>query len=309
LFGNVEQIHCRFVSEGKATITFKEPNISLIIQKADVNQLKSFLKIVNMTSKTTKITDDDIKLVAKSNKPVTTQDNIKAFTNTTNQLKRPTTTLIIKSKKEYLSNYRPVISQTLIYNSDPSQASQSTLLTNLVRLDINNCSLKSIDKSMLLLINLKYLDLSNNNFKVVETFQFPMLQELILVQNEIETINTNCFMPKLISLDISNNRLTAITQDFCSIFSNLSKLRINGNRLKYIENKFGYTMLNIKSLVANGNLLKSLPFSFCNLRLEMIELQSNPFEFDHNQIIDTKRKMITLTELSAKTIVNKKLLF
>lgn len=221
----------------------------------------------------------------------------------TSHFKKSITTLTIKSRDEYLSNYRAVISQNLKIKTSIS----SIPAMNLTKLVINNCELKSIDSSVFEFNLLNHLDFSNNKLTMFDNFKLKSLTELILTNNQIKKIGSNIYLPKLVNLDLSHNQLEFLDQNFCLNFRNVARLRINHNKIKILTKKFGNYMQNLVSLNANNNQFENLPFSFSHLRLENVELNDNPFEFtiySNKDAQTNETKFPTLLEICARKVVN-----
>ncbi|CAF0726258.1 unnamed protein product [Brachionus calyciflorus] len=308
---NVDKIYCKFVHEGKASIVLKEPNFTLAIQKANVNQLKVFLKIVHIATTSNDFSQEldkiKSKLQAESSCPGRCiKPLVKEMPSTTPQFKKTITSLVIKSRDEYLSNYRAIISQNMMIKT-----SISTIPTlNLLKLVINNCGLKTIDTSVFEFTQLNHLDMSNNKLSILDNFKLGTLVELNLSQNQITNIGHNIYVPKLINLDLSHNQLEYLDQNFCINFRSVAKLRINNNKIRAVSNKFGDYMQHLKYLYANNNHLVNLPFSFSHLRMDTIELNDNPFEFlifSNNKTDKNEASFPSLVELCARNVVNKKI--
>jgi len=295
LQNNVEKIYCKFINEGKATIALKDPNFNLILQKADVNQLKSFLKIIHLAANSPNFNDESIKA-----------NTISEDLNKENQkLKKPVTSVSIKSKSEYNSNFRAIISQNLTIKSKLDNKNVQTL--NLLRLTINNCELKQINASIQDLKQLVHLDLSNNKLSAFDNFSLNNLQDLNLSCNEIKYIGKNCHLPNLSILNLNSNQIRVLDQSFCNNFRSLTNLLLKSNKIEFITPNFGYNFLHLKHLDASNNLLDTLPFSLSYLRLETLELQNNPFDFGKLLKRENEKKFPTLVEICARKIINKKI--
>lgn len=184
-------------------------------------------------------------------------------------------------------------------------------MLNLLKLVINNCELKKIDASIFELCQLNHLDLSVNKISEIDNFKFSSLVELNLSQNEIKYIGKNVCLPKLVAMDLSNNQMVNLDRNFCINFKSVSKLRFNNNKLKNVYSKIGDYMTSLKHLYANNNEFVNLPYSFSYLRLEMLELHDNPFEyiiFTNTNKLDNGNQgnFPSLVELCARAIVDKK---
>ena len=158
------------MNEGKATVAFKEPNFSLNIQKADVTQLKAFLRLLNTAGSSAKFElNQSVVDLEKENK----------------QMKKPVTSVSIKSKAEYNSNFKAIISQNLCIRS---KMAENKNVLNLTRLSMTGCELKQVNKSVFELRQLVYLDMSGNRLTGFDEFSFEALQELNLSNNEIRYV-------------------------------------------------------------------------------------------------------------------------
>jgi hypothetical protein len=223
-------------------------------------------------------------------------------------IKRPVQNLIIKSKSEYMANFKAIISQNLKIKT---RIGEGIPLLNLTKLVINNCGLKQIDGALFELESLTTLDLSMNKLCELNDFSFWNLNELIVANNQIKHMGTNIRLPRICILDLSHNQLNVIDKHFCMNFQTLKCLKINHNRIKSLCDGFGYYLSSsLSNFYANNNELNCLPYSCSYLRLEMLELQDNPFEYNllimPNLNNLTHKKFPTLVELSARFISNKK---
>lgn len=226
----------------------------------------------------------------------------------TSQFKKSITNLTIKSRNEYLSNYRAVISQNLKIKSSIS----SIPTINLTKLVINNCELKTIDSSIFDFIQLNHFDFSHNKLTLFDNFKLKSLAELIISNNQIKKIGSNIYLPKLVNLDISHNQLEYLDQNFCFNFRSVARLRINNNKIRHVTKKFGNYMNHLVSFFANNNQFENLPFSFSHLRMENVELNDNPFEFtiySNAQSKSNETKFPTFAEICARNVVNHKLTY
>ena len=223
------------------------------------------------------------------------------------QLKKPTTSLIVKSKSEYSSNFKAVISQNLKIKTKIGGV-KTNLSETLVKLVLNNCELKSIDPSVFDLVNLTHFDLSSNKLTKIDNFILERLEDLNLSQNEIVFIGQNVRTPRLTSLDLSFNKLTKLDKIFCLNFKTIAKFRVTNNALHTLWNNFGYSFMSLKNFYASSNQLKCLPYSCSHMRLEMLEMHDNPFEFTQVALnLSTEfKKFPTMVELCAREVLNKK---
>ena len=218
-------------------------------------------------------------------------------------LKKPTTSIVIKEPRDYIEFLRGY--------KNPQQ----NFSTNLQKLFINNSNmyLNQLNKQLYQYFKkLTYLNLEANNLKSeINHLNVPSLKELYLCRNEIESFNNEtCYLPNLVYLKLSNNKISKITNTFCSLFQNVKVLYIDNNEITCLNNRFGYYFKCMKELYLRGNRLQNLPFSVASLRLDMLELDEKTFDLqeiyaDHNE--NMKLNLFPkLLELSARAILNLK---
>jgi Leucine-rich repeat (LRR) protein len=253
---------------------------------------------------------EELDKIQKENEMETSSSKLKVANTTNQQLKKAITTLTIKSKAEYQTNFRSIISQNLKVKT--AFGNYSNIASTLTRLTINNCELTRVSSSIFELYQLTHLDLSANKLSTFDNFVLKRLEELNLSQNEIKTIGKNIQLPKLISLDLSFNKLNVIDRHFCANFKTLARIRLNNNEIRCFSAKFGYSLCSLQMLNASYNKLVNIPFSLSHLRLEMLELNDNPFDtslpnsFNLNSALKTFPRLV---ELCARQIINKKFFF
>ena len=268
-------------------------------------QLKNFLRLVQLAGNSMNISDELNKLQVKV---IDENSSSSTSSETTKQLKKPPTSLTIRTKNEYASNFRAVLSQNMTIKTAIGKPTTS-LGANLVKLVINNCELKRVDPGIFTLDQLTSLDLSNNKLTAIDEFRLAKLEELNLCKNEINSIGASICLPKLINLDLSNNKLVVIDKRFCDNFKSISKLNVSFNALRYISFDFGYNLFNLRQFYANDNQLLSVPYSFSHLRLQLVEMHNNPFDYKTVGVdinVPSAKKFPTLVELCARNVVNKK---
>jgi hypothetical protein len=149
----------------------KDPNFILVLQKAEPNKLRSFLKLISLAA-----TNENLKDELSSIESTTESATINQ------QIKKPVTTLTIKSKSEYNVNFRAIISQNLKIKSSLDNSKSSL---NLIKLVINNCELQHINAAIFKLDHLNHLDLSNNKLESLDNFHINTLNDLIMSNNQI----------------------------------------------------------------------------------------------------------------------------
>lgn len=140
-------------------------------------------------------------------------------------------------------------------------------------------SLNRVDKRIIALSSLQYLDLSNNLVRVLpETMKDMMLVELKLAGNRItefpEELCYGTLARSLRTLDLSRNKLTHLPVSLPEMKS-LVNLKIDCNELQLLPRGFG-KLQQLKFFSASSNKLAVLPYSFSRLNLESLDLFSNP---------------------------------
>ena len=83
-------------------------------------------------------------------------------------------------------------------------------------------------------------------------------------------------------------------------------LNLKNNKLTRITPNLGYNLFHLKYFDASVNQLNTLPYSISYLRLEMLDLQGNPFDFKKCVTQEKDKKFVTLAELCARQVINKR---
>ena len=175
------------------------------------------------------------------------------------QLEKPKTKLVVKSRGEYPIKGFP----------------ESLEIVQAVGIALNR-----IDTRILHLKNIQNVDLSNNSIKSLpDCIKDVRLTELKLSGNKIaefpDTICLGELTKSLKVLDLARNELTFLPHQFPNMKS-LVQLRLDCNQLQVLPRTFG-KMASLKYLSASNNKLVVLPPSFPKLRLDSLDLFSNPF--------------------------------
>lgn len=245
--GNISQILSRFISEGKATIQFKDPQHDLYIQ-SDVIQLKSFLHLVKKVLEN-KINPKDITASSMSVTAVAPKDIAPRK-------------LVIKSRSEY-----------------PIRGFPRTLEV-LHIIGIKRCSL---DQGILRLVKLKVLDLSENCIEFIpDELNMLALNDLNLHFNHMYKSTPKQWgwmggqlSYTLISLNLSFNQLKYLP-DQLSKLCQLVTLNISNNELRELPPGLGKLRCLMK-VDASSNKLSVLPGSISKCRFKEFDLFNNPF--------------------------------
>ncbi|MFX1437551.1 MAG: leucine-rich repeat domain-containing protein [Promethearchaeota archaeon] len=150
------------------------------------------------------------------------------------------------------------------------------------KLDLKINRIAKLPKNLSKLINLTYLDLSNNNLRSLpESFgSLSSLEYLYLKYNKINEIpSTIGKLEKLIILDLRHNNIKSLPNEISSLNS-LEILDIHGNRLNNFP-KFPKGFNSLTELQLGLNQLKSLPDSLINLKsLKILGLGGNDLTVD-----------------------------
>ncbi|XP_067887179.1 carboxypeptidase N subunit 2-like [Heterodontus francisci] len=165
-------------------------------------------------------------------------------------------------------------------------------LPNLTWLNLANNKLKRFPL-VRSLAKLTYLDLSNNEFSVVqETLKhLPQLDTLFLNNNQLESLPATVFdqLFLLDVLDLSNNKLKSLPPHVFKNHHKLTDLRLDHNRLENLTATLFSHQHNLQYLTISGNAIANLPSQlFGNLtKLSKLDLSNNsltllPYNFLSN---------------------------
>ncbi|XP_045133468.1 leucine-rich repeat protein 1-like [Portunus trituberculatus] len=243
--GNIEAVFTKFLSEGKFTIRFKEPEEDVCV-KADPVLAKGFLQTLKagLTSRSV----DKL--------PLSSLGPAKA-----SHLERPKTRLVVTKRSDY------PLTAPFPYS--------------LEELKINKVKLQRIENRILKLPRLHTLDMAANQLPAVppDLGKMAALAHLDLRENQLSFIPAQVFAGSLrktlISLDLAQNLLQYIPHTISSL-ENLSTLRLDANHLIKLPLSLG-KLTNLRCLSVSGNKLVELPASVRRLRLSMLEVCENPF--------------------------------
>lgn len=194
------------------------------------------------------------------------------------------TKLVIKSRSDY-----------------PSRGFPSTIET------IEACAigLIRIDRRILSLAHLNYLDLSNNLIKAIpEELHNTSLTELRLAGNKLTELPIGLCVGNLAEslkiLDLSRNELPFLPCTFPNL-KNIIQLRLDCNKLVVLPRWFG-KMKSLKYVSISSNRLAVLPYSFCMLSLESLDLFGNSFKASGLVRRCSNLSLPSLEELCARAV-------
>ncbi|XP_058060370.1 leucine-rich repeat protein 1 [Anopheles bellator] len=299
---NINKIFTRFLDEGKATISFLVPEHDVQI-KSDKIQLTAFLKV--------------LKLVFTGDRPSETLGAAQSSQPSAVRL----SCLTVNNKKASMLGSTNVLATRCVikHRKDYPTKGFSRLLVSLQISDIKLCRL---DTQLMLLPQLRSLNLSNN-----------CIQQLPRKFGQL----------RLTDLDLSNNKLqdTADSWEWLmepNLQSTLQMLNISGNELSFLPINVIYART-LVTLVANNNLISKIPFALWKMtqlreislvsnritaipetlrrmRLQKLDLSSNQLFENEATVQDLRMEELTATahsqpsslfELAARVAINRKI--
>lgn len=242
--GNVKQMHLQRVSSGRASLIFKEPNVSVIIMKSNPTQLERFVSNFQNIVK-----GEDVSL--KSLESVKMSD-----------FKACPKALLVTA-----DNLRGI--------SYPS---------SLVKLEVIGLDIRMIDCRWFSLPNLIHLDLSRNRLgsnpgfvRIKLVSRLTSLAFLSLENNEIEAIPPLFFesLPRSLRvLNLASNNISYLPRSVTMV-QRLHTLILSRNHLKKIPRDM--SDMRLTCLFIDNNQIKSLPYDIRLRRHEKFYCDSNPF--------------------------------
>lgn len=282
--GNISNILTKFLSEGKATIQFKQPPHDFYIQ-AEVIPLQCFLHTLKRILLGT-VSEKDLMCSSLAVTPVPLK-NI------------PPKKLVIKKRSDYPNKGFPRTLEILHIN------------------DIDRCSL---DIGILKLTKLRILDLSSNCIESlpIEFCNLPSLSELNLSHNMFGKGSPKQWMwingmvaRNLKQLNLSHNNLIFLPDSIIKL-NNLITFNLDHNQLTLLPSGIG-NLASLKIFTVSYNSLQYLPGSVKKLKLENVDLSHNNFNLVRPNIphvADVKSLTIcSLKEYSAKAVLYYKLYY
>ncbi|XP_036142713.1 protein lap1 isoform X2 [Monomorium pharaonis] len=142
-------------------------------------------------------------------------------------------------------------------------------------------------------LNLTNVNLSNNKIdKLPKEFGILSILQLNLSQNRLSDhewlwLNQSPIKKTLLFLDISNNSLLELSEHIWDLNS-LVELNVSDNLLEYLSQDIG-NVKSLKILDVSHNLLSYLPARLLDVKLEIINMTMNPFDFDEIYKIEIPR--------------------
>ncbi|XP_026464154.1 leucine-rich repeat protein 1-like [Ctenocephalides felis] len=272
---NLEQVFCKFVNEGKATIRLKTPPQDICI-KCDATQLKGFLTTLKCS------------LSGEVPKKTLALSNISA-TSITKKM-QPILKLNITSRAQYPTKGFPRTLQTLIISGLKLERFETQIiqLRSLHTLDLSDNCLKVLPRSLGSLSNLTSLSLSGNSLYISKLNEWQWLDEMP-IRNSLKT------------LQLSNNNLSVLPDNIVQLH-NIETLRVDNNKLRILPDGMN-RMRKLQYLFIQVNKLKFLPQTLFKRKLANVDISSNCFEKKMYIHGGEFKNQISLVELSARTIL------
>lgn len=294
LKGNISKIFTRFVSDGKATISFNIPEHDVQI-KCEVIQLTTFLKQL---------------------KSVLTGE---ATQNSTNTPEAPPVKLsclssVANMKSSVLSSTKVLSTKCVIKRRGDYPLKGFS--RNLVTLQISDIKLVRFDPQILLLRNLKTLNLSNNCIEKIpkELGQLNLteidLSGNVLQNDKWEWLMGPAIQSRLQSLNIASNNLSYFPTNLVYT-KNLVRLDLQRNFIYKLP--FAIWKLDkLRLLNLSNNQINSVPESMVRMKLEQVDLSENNLSQNSSTVQDLRLpanlgQVAALYELAARVVVSRKI--
>jgi len=221
--------------------------------------LKKFLHVIKQT-----LNKEDIS-------SITELENVLKVRNC--DIEKPKTKLSVSSRNEYpVKNGFPVSLETLT---------------------INRCNLKRFDSRILKLHLLTILDLSGNllnslcdSFDCMENLKCLYLQENCFESLPV-SIHRGATAERLKLIDLSSNQIRYLPRNISNLRT-MHTLKLNNNPLVSIPHSIG-NLTELRRLEMNAAQLSCLPWSFCKLKLDFLDVSNNLFDTMPNGVLDSNK--------------------
>ncbi|XP_055641310.1 leucine-rich repeat protein 1 [Toxorhynchites rutilus septentrionalis] len=295
LKGNISKIFTRFVSEGKATISFNVPEHDVQI-KSEVIQLTTFLK--------------QLKAVLSGEKPAQNRTNSPAAT----LGKLSCLSSVANMKSSVLSSTKTFSTKCVIRRR--SDYPLKGFSRNLVTLQISDIKLIRFDPQILLLRSLRILNLSNNCIeKIPRELGQLNLTDIDLSGNALQNERWEWLLEptiqnRLQNLNVGSNNLSYFPTNL--VYSKgLVRLDLQRNHIQKLPFAV-WKMAQLRLLNLSGNQIASVPESMVRMRLEQIDLSENNLSQNASTVQDLRmssniNQVASLCELAARVVVARKI--
>ncbi|KAI9595444.1 hypothetical protein BDF19DRAFT_422736 [Syncephalis fuscata] len=168
--------------------------------------------------------------------------------------------------------------------------------------------LESVDEKIGNFITLVHLDLHNNRIQLLPASigQLKNLTYINLANNKLRELPAEVYSLPLVNLDLQNNELEMLDNDYLGKLQSLQVLNISHNRFQALPEAIG-KLYKLTHLQANNNQLKTpLPYSLTNANsLRVLNVSVNqltaafdvsngqPLQFARLQHLDLRRNRLT----------------
>jgi len=181
-----------------------------------------------------------------------------------------------------------------------------TDLSTISHLSMSNCGLEEMPKVIQSYLDLKVVDLSENQISEIDGSvfnQFRYVSSLNLSNNKLASLPKQLrSLQHLLDLNLSNNRLTEFSPDF-TILRALRRLDLSKNEIDTMPEDFG-EMVSIRELNIADNKIEWLPSKQVDVlsSLRVLDASNNqinamPIEYEHLKIQEINLSMNRLRDL------------
>ncbi|KAH9645235.1 hypothetical protein HF086_018280 [Spodoptera exigua] len=153
-------------------------------------------------------------------------------------------------------------------------------LANLQSLLLYGNKITEFNENITSLKKLKVLDLSRNLLKKIPQSLNEMkeLTNINLSSNEIEEMPKFTDFPNLLTIDMSNNKLTSFLDLESAVLAHLTDLKIKGNAIEVLPSYIVRSLPSLKNFDIGDNQLKSVPGEMASMgKLKELNLKGNKF--------------------------------
>ncbi|XP_049699043.2 leucine-rich repeat-containing protein 47 [Helicoverpa armigera] len=153
-------------------------------------------------------------------------------------------------------------------------------LVNLQSLLLFGNKITDFNKNITSLKKLKVLDLSRNQLKSIPESLNDMkeLTSINFSSNEIEEMPKFTDFPHLLTIDVSNNKLTSFLDLENAVLLHMTDLKIKGNAIEVLPSYIVRSLPSLKNFDIGDNQLKTVPGELANMsKLKEINLKGNKF--------------------------------
>ncbi|KAG4068480.1 hypothetical protein HA402_004821 [Bradysia odoriphaga] len=287
---NIDKVFTKFLNEGKATISFKEPPHDLLIQ-CDKIRLMAFMSSLRMGLSG----DPNFNKSQKTESLAQPKLNGKKLP----PLKDTPFTL-----KNHVNRKMAVKKRSELDKGIPRTVEDLT---------ISDLGLHRFPSNILRLQNLSAINLSENNLTELPAgFGSLPLRDINFAQNKLENSNfawlkQDTIRMSLTSINLSENRIRHFPRCFLKL-PKLKVIKLSNNEIERVP--FAIRALkNLRELHINRNKLASLPDALRWIFFDVVDISDNPFqginvvsreEMVHRICV---RQNINLTEICLRRVV------